>query len=286
MIRLKRRNTAWLTALGLVIAFALLAGATTPAVQAVLLGIFAVAMVASLVELGPERETLLDAIRRAPIRQRISPQAKEAVERAKARGGYANNRLMMLDLGLIASQSSYEGLAMRRTRSISKDDDGVRPFVTLYVDAVEAERNAIVRFSIFDQFGDELYVYEMRTYLREGEMNIMADHHLPLAGNSAIQGAGDWDLRIHIDGNLVAMQNFMLAPSLNERSRRLAADAGILNDSFDIIEEEPQEIPPRLQDLLEKNSSAARSNTYGQSRSSARSEASAPRTNTTTRRRR
>ena len=57
MIRLKRRNTAWLTALGMVIAFALLAGAATPPVQALLLGIFAIAMVASTVELGPERES-------------------------------------------------------------------------------------------------------------------------------------------------------------------------------------------------------------------------------------
>src|SRR5690606_26064799 len=111
MIRLKRRNTAWLTALGILIAFAMLAGAATPPVQALLLGIFAVAMVASMVELGPERESLIDAIRRAPIRQRISPQAKEAIERAKGRGGYVNNDLMMLDVGLIAIQSSYEGMA-------------------------------------------------------------------------------------------------------------------------------------------------------------------------------
>ncbi|QPC82530.1 hypothetical protein G4Y79_23055 [Phototrophicus methaneseepsis] len=256
MIRLRRRNTAWLTALGIVIAFAMLAGATTPAVQAVLLGIFAVAMVASMVELGPERESLLDAIRRAPIRQRISPQAKEATERAKSRGGYVNNDLMMLDVGLIAIQSSYEGMAMRRTRSVSKDDDGVRPFVTLYVDPSEAERTARIRFEIYNQFGDEMYIHEMRTFLREGEMSIMADHHLPLAGNTGVQGAGDWDLRIYVDGNLIGLQNFNLAPSINERSRRLAREsAGTANNYFEVIDETPQEVPLRLQELLQNEAS-------------------------------
>lgn len=253
MIRLKRRNTAWLTALGMVIAFALLAGAATPPVQALLLGIFAIAMVASTVELGPERESLIDAIRRAPIRQRVSPQAKEATERAKARGGYVNNNLMLLDVGLIAIQSSYEGMAMRRTRNVSKDDDGVRPFVTLYVDPSEAERTARIRFEICNQFGEEMYIHEMRTFLREGEMSIMADHHLPLAGNSDIQGAGDWDLRTYVDGNLVSIQNFSLAPSLNERNRRLSGDYS--SSQYDVIDEEPEEVPLRLQELLQNDAS-------------------------------
>jgi hypothetical protein len=250
MIRLKRRNTAWLAVLAAVTVVGLLAAPAAP-IQLALLAIFALAAVASVVEIGRERESLIAALRRAPIRNRVSPQAKEAMERAKSRGGYISNDLMMLDLGLIAVQSSYEGMAMRRTRSISKDDDGVRPFVTLNVEAHEAERNATVRFEIYNQNGEQKFVHEMRTYLREGEMSIMTDHHLALAGNRDVQGAGDWDLRVYLDGNLVGMQNFMLAPSMNDRQRRLAAEEDVDMGFYEVVDEVQQEITPRLQDLLQ-----------------------------------
>jgi hypothetical protein len=262
MIRLKRRNTAWLAVLAILTAVGMLAAGQVLAaplvVQFILLALFALAAVASTVELGRERETIIDALRRAPVRQRISPQAKEAIERARARGGFMSNDLMMLDVGLITVQSSYEGMAMRRTRNISKDDDGVRPFVTLNVDPSEAERNGVVRFEIYNQYGEEQFVHEMRVYLREGEMNIMTDHHLPLAGNRDITGAGDWDLRVYLDGNLVGMHNFMLAPSMNERQRRLAGEVEFspgeeeAYSNFEIIDEVEQEVPPRLQDLLQE----------------------------------
>lgn len=254
MIRLRRRNTVWLLALAAVIMFALVAASVAPAAQFALIALFFVAAVASTVEIGQERETIIDALRRAPIRQRVSPQAREATERARSRGGFSNNDLMLLDVGVIAMQSSYEGMAMRRTRNISKDDDGVRPFVTLNIDPAEAERNATIRFEIYDQNGDQLFIHEMRTYLREGEMSVMTDHHLPLAGNRDIQGAGDWDMRVYIDGNLVGMHNFMLAPSMRERQRRLSGEAEMAyqGSAYDnLVDEVAQEVPPRLQDLLQ-----------------------------------
>jgi hypothetical protein len=251
MIRFKRRNIAWLAAMAMLTIAGIIA-APAGIIQAVLLAIFALASVASMVEIGKERENIIDALRRAPIRQRVSPQAKEAIERARSRGGYMNNDLVMLDVGLITVQSSVEGMAMRRTRSISKDDDGARPFVTLNVEASEAERNATIRFEIFNQHGDQKFVHEMKAYLREGEMNIMTDHHLALAGNRDVTGAGDWDLRVYIDGNLVGMHNFMLAPSMTERQRRLAQERGEdFSSDYDIIDEIEQEVPPRLQDLLQ-----------------------------------
>jgi hypothetical protein len=263
MIRLRRRNTAWLAVMAILTALGMMAAgqvlAVPLAVQFTLLAIFALAAIASTVELGRERETLMDALRRVPMRQRVSPQAKEASERARSHGGFVNNDLLMLDVGLIAVQSSYEGMAMRRTRSISKDDDGARPFVTLYVDPAEAERNAVIRFEIYNQHGDEQFVHEMKVFLREGEMNIMTDHHLPLAGNRDITGAGDWDLRVYVDGNLVGLHNFMLAPSMTERQRRLTGEAEFSADekyhNFEIIDEVQQEIPPRLQDLLQNQPS-------------------------------
>lgn len=264
MIRLRRRNTAWLTAMGLLIGFALLAAPVSAAVQLALIGVFAVAVIASMVEMGPDRETLIDALQRAPIRRRITPQAREASERAASRAGYFNkNGIVMLDLGLIAMQTGMDGLAMRRTRNVSKDDDGVRPFITLYIHEEEAERQSVVRFEIFNHLGEEQYVHEMKTYLREGEMNILADHHLPLAGNRGIDGSGDWDLRVYVDGNMIGMHNLMLSPSVNERRRRLSGEADFegsrlsgANNYDVIIDEVEQPQTPSLGDMLKQSGSS------------------------------
>ena len=113
MIRLKRRNTAWLIAMGLLLGFALLAAPVSAPVQLSLIGAFAVAVIASMIELGPDSETLLDVLQRAPVRRRITPQAREAAERAASRAGFFNRSgIVMLDIGLIALQTGLEGLAM------------------------------------------------------------------------------------------------------------------------------------------------------------------------------
>ncbi len=272
MIRLKRRNTAWLIAMGLLIGFALLAAPVSAAVQISLLGAFAVAVIASMIELGPDRESLLDVLHRAPVRRRITPQAREAAERAATRAGYFNRGgIVLLDIGLIAMQTGVDGLAMRRTRNISKDDDGVRPFITLFVDHEEADRQAVVRYEIYNHLGEEQYVHEMKSYLREGELKLLADHHLPLAGNASIGGNGDWDLRVYVDNNLIGMHNLMLSPSVNERRRRLSGEADYpeaqtrtetkrsrnLRDAV-IVDEMEQPEATQLKDLLEQPSSSGR----------------------------
>ena len=197
----------------------------------------------------------------------------------------------MLDVGLIAVQSSYEGMAMRRTRSISKDDDGARPFVALNVEASEAERHAMVRFEIFNQYGEQKFVHEMRAFLREGEMNIMTDHHMPLAGNQDVQGAGDWDLRVYVDGNLVGMHNFMLAPSMTDRQRRLVTEDDIDMGTYQVVDEVQQDVTPRLQDLLqsqrqEQQVSSTSRLSDNNSTSSATNNTQRTRSRTATRRRR
>ncbi len=268
MIRLKRRNTAWLITMALLIGFALLAAPVSAAVQLSLIGALAVAVIASMIELGSERENLLEVLNRAPVRRRITPQAREAAERAAASAGYFNRSgIVMLDIGLIAMQTGVEGLAMRRTRNISKDDDGARPFITLHVLPDEAERQALIRYEIYNHLGEEQYVHEMKTYLREGEMSLLADHHLPLAGNRSVDGNGDWDLRVYVDNNLIGMHNLMLSPSVNERRRRLSGEAEVGESLQDrsrnladavIVEEAEQPQTAQLKDLLQQPSSPAR----------------------------
>ena len=220
-MRLKRRNFAWLTVLGAAVAIAVLAG-TTPIVSATLIGLYGLALVATLVDFKPER--LLDRSRSSLTTMRMSTEAREAVERARRRGGYSDDGPTLLDIGLITGQSNRDGTVMRRTRNVSLDDDGVRPFITLHVPPDQADQTARIRFEIIDGSGATQYVHEMRTYLRDGEMNILADHQLPLAENAAFQ-SGDWDLRVSLNGALIGMLMFTLAPSLNNRFRRTGAAA-------------------------------------------------------------
>lgn len=297
MVRFRRKNTAWLTVLGLIVLLALLAAgpAMTPPVAIALLAIFAMAALVSSVEVGRERENLMSTLRRMPTKSRMSAQAREAAERAKMNGGYTSSGITLMDIGLIAVQSSVEGMAMRRTRSISKDDDGARPFITLNVEPEDADRNVLLRFEINSHGGESIFVHEMKAYLRDGEMSIMADHHLPLDGNPRIQGMGDWDLRVYMDGNLIGMHNFTLSPSMRERNRRLAGDYQAeyeqepVADEFDIIDELKQERapkPPSLNDLLQEQRSSRLSSGSSNSSSSVNSDREPRRLSNTPRRRR
>jgi hypothetical protein len=186
---------------------------------------------------------------------RMSSEAREAVERAQRRGGVPDDRLTLLDIGLITAQSNREGMVMRRTRSVSLDDDGVRPFITLHVQPDRADQTARIRFELIDSGGSAQYVHEMRTYLRDGEMNILADHQLPLSEN-ALQ-AGDWDLRVFLDGKLIGAHMFTLAPSLTDRYPRAASRPAATPAPRQPLEadesssaREPEDAPLSLEDLL------------------------------------
>ena len=252
MINFKRRNTLWLAVLGIIIAFGLVVGSVPPLMQALILAVYGAAMALSVVEFGRNRDTLMDAIQRAPIRRRVSSTASEAHERAKDRGGYLNNNLVLMDIGVISTQTGYAGgMAIHRARRISKDDDGVRPFITLYVHPEEADRNAIVRFEVFDQHGDQQFVHEMKVFLRDGEMDIRPDHHLPLTGNSAVTGSGDWDVKVFLDGDLIGIHSISLVPSENERVARLSGNKTATE--FVIIDEGEQSSVTSLGDLVNPN---------------------------------
>ena len=252
---MRRRPVAWLLILGLMIGVALISGAAIP-VEATLalLALYAVALAGSFINFKPEQ--LLDRSRSSLTMMRMSSEAREAVERARRRGSVLNSSLTLLDIGLITSHSSREGMVMRRTRSVSKDEDGVRPFITMHVQPESADQTAVLRFEMLDQNGDLQYVHEMRTYLRDGEMNILADHHLPLMGNDAITGGGDWDLRIYVNGTLMGAHTFNQTPSINERFGRYEREEQEARPHLRYTESEEQ--PMSLEDLLRSEAGRSR----------------------------
>lgn len=260
MIRFRQRNLVWLAILTVMTALAVI-GADIPALEVVLMGLLGAAAVASMLDLRAARADLLVGAlqQRVPgsTNSRITAQAREAVARASSRGAGTTPGLTLLDVGLIATATGDEGMTMRRTRTISKDDDGVRPFITLEVAPYEADRNALLRFEIIDQSGREQYIHEMRVYLRDGEVNILADHHLPLLNNGMIEGFGDWDLRVFLDGKMIGVHGFDLAPSDEDRRSRLSGGTRTrryIMESADEAEEAEEDIPMTLEQLLRNQS--------------------------------
>lgn len=248
-MRVRPRNTAWLALLGVLVAAVALSGVAAPAVSLALVALYGVALAASFIQISPQR--LRDSVSASPLTlMRMSSQAREAVERARRRTNFSPAGLALLDVGLISLHASSEGMLMRRSRSVSLDDNGVRPYMTLHVAPESADRQALVRYEILDQNGQVQYVHEMKTYLRDGEMNILADHHLPLAGNDKLPGAGEWDLRVFVDGGLLGALSFTMTPSLEERRRQF----GYEQAADRLREADSDETPMSLEDLLRAKS--------------------------------
>lgn len=248
-MRFRRRNTVWLAALTALVALAAVLAGPTPAVAA-LFALLLVAIAASLIEFQPRQ--LRSTIPASPLAaMRMSPQAREASERARRRSTMTTPGLTLLDVGLISLQASFDGMVMRRSRSVSLDDKGVRPYIILHIAPDQAERNGIVRFEIIDQNGETQYIHEMKTYLRDGEMNILADHQLPLAGNERLAGAGDWDLRVSVDGSLIGLFSFNTTPSLAARQRQFERE--VQDAAYRLEDEVEDSSPVSLDELLRAN---------------------------------
>lgn len=240
VVQLRRQNLAWLVITGVLSALAFVANAPADALAAVA-GLYGIALAGSLLQFKPLRLNLSSS----PLtRMRMSTDAREAADRARRRGAALTGDLTLIDIGLISSQSTDEGMVMRKSRTVSGDDDGVRPFVTLHVNPSEADRNALIRFEIIDSNGQRQYVHEMKTYLRDGEMNILADHHLPLLGNEQVKG-GEWDLRVTVDGLLAGILSFSVSPSVRSRLL-LRKDESRLEDRLS----EQNDAPTTLEELL------------------------------------
>ncbi|MCC6615043.1 MAG: hypothetical protein IT320_16320 [Anaerolineae bacterium] len=247
-MQIRAKNLSWLAVVAAMTVLAAFAPGTGPTMTAALLGVFGLAAAASLIQFQPGR--LVEQSRSSLTALRMSSEAREAVERVRRRGNGLHGSVMLLDVGLITTVSGPEGLVMRRARDLSKDDDGVRPFAVLHVPPEDADRRSIIRFEFIDSDGDVRYVHEMNTYLRDGEMNLLADHQMPLFDNEGVR-AGDWDLRVYVDNRLVGAHPFNVSPSLEDRFPRAAQEraARRLHD-----EEREQDTPLRLEDLLREQS--------------------------------
>ncbi len=252
-MRIKRRNAIWLAILGTLTSIGILSQGLDSGTAIVLLGALGIAGAVALFDLQP-KQIIKTVQERTALGGKTTPDAREAAERAKARGAYLMGDMALLDIGLITLTESYDGMVMNRTRNLSLDDNSVRPYITLQVPALEADRRANIRFEIEDGHGDKIYVHEQEMYLRDGKMDILANTQMPLFDSDMGIDPGDGDLRVYIDGDLAGVLGFTIAPSTRDRwagrrqSRREESTAQRLTDR------EPQdEDTVSLEELLRQS---------------------------------
>ena len=127
------------------------------------------------------------------------------------------------------------------------DDDAIQPYVTLNVPPEAGHRLAIIEFEFYDQTGRVQFSRKIEQWIRDGDNNIICDRQLPLSQDQTVSRSGVWDLRVTVDGGLVAIHNFSVTPSTEERRRQLNSDGEVIGDRLVIPQED---MPMSLEDLL------------------------------------
>jgi hypothetical protein len=181
--------------------------------------------------------------------------AQEAAARARGHRNF-DAAIRLLDVGLIVDEQRPDGMALRRGRFISLDDDGIRPFAIVDVPAGLAGRIGHVRFELRDDTGQLQYVYEEERWLQPGENVLLPDYRLPVRKKAAELGHGGWSAHVIVDTGVLGVHHFNVSPSMAARRRNIGADGEIMRERVWRNQEEDESLPLSLEELLRQQSRA------------------------------
>lgn len=252
MYRLSDRGTVvWLMVVGLALGLALASGRFPTLIAAALLALYLgmLFVVASRSDLA----TLRRMLRRQPAAPAPSDVALEAAARARSLPNY-ESLYCLLDIGLIVDEQRPDGMALRRGRFISLDDDGMRPFAIVDVPPTLGGGLALVRFELFDGSGRKQYAYEAERWLQPGENVLVPDYRLPIRKRASELEAGGWSAHVSIDGGVLGVHHFNLSESLAAWRRRAGSDGELLRDRIWRGAEDDESLPLSLEELLRQQS--------------------------------
>lgn len=247
MLQSNRRGALVLyTILALVVLMLIFTSAVAPP-----LGVLLLSLYAALLLLTSRRWRL-------PRRQKkprsrplaVTKAARDALDRAPRGSSLLPEPYLLQDIGVIVDERRPDGIALRRARFLSLDDESLRPYVVMHFPTDQYPQQILVRFEITDTSGDKQYIYEMQHLLRPGENLILPNYRLPLKGNSRLSRSGMWDLTIIVDGKITAVHQFNLLPSMAERLRGVSVEGEVSSSTRLMIEEQSEYMPQSLEDLL------------------------------------
>ncbi|MCD4687643.1 MAG: hypothetical protein K8S97_17075 [Anaerolineae bacterium] len=260
MFRHSNRGTVvWLFIVGLALIMTLMAGSVSTAVGAGLLAAYMglVVMLARDVELGAVFSQLPNL--RTHPQQEPTAIAQEAASRARRYRNF-DAAIRLLDVGLIVDEQRPDGMALRRGRFISLDDEGIRPFAIVDVPAGLAGRMGHVRFELRDATGQLQYVYEEEKWLQPGENVLLPDYRLPVRKKADELNDGGWSAHVLVDAGVLGVHHFNVSASLEARRRNIGSDGEILRERVWRNQEEDEALPLSLEELLRQQSRARQQN--------------------------
>ncbi|MBN1565690.1 MAG: hypothetical protein JXA10_17735 [Anaerolineae bacterium] len=247
-----RGTFVWLLIVGTALVLTLLAGAVPTSVGAALLATYLGLwlMVARNIDVSDYFESW-----RAHTQPAVEPTevAREAIARARSDPNY-DSLVRLLDVGLIVDEQRPDGMALRRGRFISLDDDAIRPFGIIHVPDVLGGRLSHIRFELLDSAGTLCYVYEDEKWLEAGENPLLPDYRFPIRKKAGELEAGGWSARLIVDGGVIGVHHFNLSPALRDRRRNIGSDGEILRERVWRSGQEDESLPLSLEELLRQQS--------------------------------
>jgi hypothetical protein len=233
MRKSRRATITWLFLIALLLGVVLISGAVSAQVQLLMvvgyvlmarlaLGFFTSPEVRSRLPELPRRQTRAASPPPRRSRVEVSSAAKRAQERAGALSSGYGSQFQLVDVGLIASDVSADGLRLRRSE-FSLDDQGLQPYLVLNADSTWANERITVRFEILDHSGEVCFARDEEVYLRTGANNVLSAYRLPLRGESDGR-PGLWEMRALVNGEVIGLHTFSMGPSLLERQRLIAEE--------------------------------------------------------------
>lgn len=250
---MSRSSLVLLAVMTLVLIMLALSGAFQTPVSVAILGVYLCLLVGLLGQKAVQdvrRQISARAPRRRPI---VTQAAQNALARAPS-SSILLETFQLQDVGLVIDERVRGGVALRRARFISLDDESLRPYVVIHYPRQDSPRPTIIRFEIRDLRGKAQFVYEMEHILRGGENLIMANYRLPLKDNNKLSAPGHWELHISMDGYLLGVHNFDMLPTMSERIRRASPDGELAPKSRLALEQE-EPLPVSIEELLGKSAS-------------------------------
>ena len=255
MYRQSRRGTiAWLFIVGLALTLVLLSGNVPPMAGAVLLAAYIGLLIMGVRHIDLRRGfEAFSGPRRSEVPSEV---AQEAVARTF---GLPNREtaIRLLDVGLIVDEQRPDGMALRRGRFISLDDDAIRPFAIVEVPDMLSGRLALIRFEMRDGTGQIQYAFEEEKWLNAGENVLVPDYRFPIRKRADRLESGGWSAHIMIDGGVLGIHHFNIADSLRLRRQMVGADGELLRNRVWRTREDDESLPLSLEELLRQQSRQA-----------------------------
>jgi hypothetical protein len=250
----RRGIYVWLMLLGFAVSLIILTGATSPelamGILVAYLGIvFAGVAGDRLRSLRMPKPPSLIAATRA------TPAARKAAQRARTRPDY-NTDHTLTDIGMIVNDRQRDGQWSRHlAQSVSMDDGAIQPYITIDVPPELSHRLALINFEVYDQAGRLQFTRQVEQWVRDGNNNVICDRQLPLHGNEELGRAGVWDLRVTMDGALIALHSFNVNPPAPERRRQFSGEGEAVSRLALSADDAPLSLEELLREQRERSDS-------------------------------